>query len=111
MRRHKFNARKTTVDGITFDSLKEASRYQELKILERIGEISNLKLQPKYKLLPSFVDNEGDRIRGITYIADFEYIEDGKLITEDVKGFLTPAFKLKRKLFLHQYRDNILRIT
>lgn len=111
MRRHKFNARKTTVEGITFDSLKEASRYQELKILERASKISNLRLQPKYELLPSFIDNEDNKIRGITWKADFEYIEDGQLITEDVKGVWTEVFKLKRKLFLSQYRDNILRIT
>jgi hypothetical protein len=108
---HKYGAKKTTVDGITFDSKKEAIRYQELKLLEMAGTICELELQPRFTLQGAFKDNEGNHIRAITYKADFQYIEDGKIIVEDTKGFWTAAFKIKRKLFLFQYPDFLLRIT
>lgn len=92
VKRHKYGAKKTVVDGITFDSKKEAARYQELKLLEQAGEISNLELQPEYEVI-------------ITkkYKADFLYTEKGKTIVEDVKGFKTPEYITKRKFFRKQY--------
>ena len=104
MRYNKYSNRKTVVDGISFDSMKEARRYSELKLLERGGEIKDLKLQPKYTLLQSFVDNKGKRHRKVEYVADFYYVDsrNGETV-EDVKGMKTAIYKLKKKLFLSQY--------
>lgn len=109
MTRSKYNARKTVVDGIKFDSVKEAKRYRELMFMFKAGEIDNLKLQPKYRLIDKFKNGQGKTIRGINYIADFEYIKDGKVVIEDVKGYKTQTYKLKKKLFEHKY--NPLTIT
>ena len=99
---HKYNAIKIKIDGISFDSKKEANRYLELKTLERAGVISNLILQPKFLLQEGFV-RDGKKYRAIFYIADFEYIKDGKRIVEDVKGMKTDIYKLKKKMFLKKY--------
>lgn len=105
----KYHNKRCVVDGITFASKKEAARYTELKELERAGLISKLKLQPKFRLQEGFKYN-GKTERAIVYIGDFQYIENGRCIVEDVKGFETAVFKLKRKLFLYQNRDIELRI-
>ena len=102
---NKFNAKKTTVDGIRFDSKKEAARYCELKRLEQVGEIERLELQPKFELLPSFVYN-GARIRGIVYRADFSYYRDGVRIIEDVKGFETKEYLIKKKYLLYNIEQS-----
>lgn len=100
-RRYKFNAKKTELDGITFDSKAEAKRYSELKLLKRAGEIEALSLQPRFVLQEGYISGEGKRVRPITYIADFAYIDKktGKTIVEDVKGMRTSVYKLKKKLF------------
>ncbi len=106
----KYHNRKTTVNGVTFDSAAEARRYGELRLLERAGVIEGLKLQPKYELQPKF--KRGKRtIRAITYAADFAYTEDGKTVAEDVKGVKTEAFKLKAKLFEFRYPEIELRVV
>ena len=92
----KFGAKKTIVDGITFDSKWESERYGQLKAMERGGIVTDLELQVKYDI----VIND---IKICKYIADFVYKEespDGKIkeIVEDAKGFETPEFKLKKKL-------------
>lgn len=107
---HKYNAKKTTIDGHTFDSKAEAARYQELKLLQMAGEISGLELQPEFVLVDAFKDATGKRHRAIKYRADFRYTEGGKTIIEDVKGVKTRVFRLKQKLFLRRY-DYELRIT
>lgn len=89
----KYRAVKTEVDGIIFASKKEANRYCELKLLERAGEISNLKLQPEYLIIVN-----GQEV--CKYKADFSY-RDEKTVTqvvEDTKGFKTPVYRLKKKL-------------
>lgn len=98
----KYRNRKTVVDGITFDSAIEARRYSVLKMLSMAGDISDLRLQPSYNL-----EAHGAKI--CAYRADFEYRDciTGEAITEDVKGFETPEFKLKRKLFEAQYGRRI----
>lgn len=102
MRNNVIQARKTTVDGITFDSQKEAERYLELKRMEEEGVISDLKLQPEYNLLPKQVDATGRCLeRSLSYRADFSYIKDGETIVEDVKGFRFPEYIIKRKLMLY----------
>lgn len=97
----KYNNRKTK----GFDSAKEWRRNQELETLQRAGEISELKRQVPFVLMPSYkvadeTTKQGFRtIREIRYIADFTYrLKDGKKIIEDVKGMQTDVFKLKRKL-------------
>lgn len=101
---HKYNAKKTAVDGITFDSKKEATRYRELKALERVGKIDRLELQPRFVLMDGF-RYEGKAVRKIEYVADFLYrdLSTCELIVEDVKGVKTDVYKLKKKLFLKHY--------
>ena len=91
MKRNKFNAIKTVVDGITFDSKKEAARYVELKLLEKSGQISHLELQPQFNCVVN-----GKKI--CSYRADFAYFTEKTHIVEDVKGFVTPFFRLKKRL-------------
>ena len=105
--RSKYKAKKVIVDGITFDSKKEARRYQELKLLERAGVIKDLSLQPNFLLQDKF-KYKGKTERKIEYIADFQYyiIKDKKWVIEDVKGFKTDVYKLKKKLFLKKYGED-----
>lgn len=103
----KYRARKTEIDGIKFDSKKEGRRYEELKLLERAGEIKNLQLQPRFTLQENF-KYQGKTERKITYIADFMYEEKkGQVVVEDVKSEITktPLYRVKRKLFLKKYGD------
>jgi len=105
----KYNNTKTQVDMYVFDSAKEARRYKELALLERAGEIQNLELQPRFLLQEGFKKNN-KKWRKLEYVADFKYIENGKTIVEDVKGFETKEFKIKRKLFEYKYPDLELKI-
>ena len=102
----KYSNKKVLIDGITFDSMKEANRYRELKLLEKVGEISNLVLQPVYVLLNGF-EYKGEKIRAIKYIGDFEYIEvkTGNKVLEDTKGFKTKDYLIKVKLLKNKYPD------
>ena len=91
---------------VTFDSKREAKRYDELWLLAVHGKIEELTLQPKYELLPKF-KHEGVTHRPVTYVADFRYIQDGETIVEDVKGMLTDVYRIKKKLFLKRYGKDI----
>lgn len=107
---NKYNARKTIIDGIKFDSRKEAKRYVELKEMERKGLIRDLNLQVPFELIPSFtifVDGKIRKRRNIRYIADFVYFENDKEVVEDVKGRKTDVYKLKKKLFEYVYHMTI----
>ena len=106
-KKHKYNAKLVEFDGFKFASKKELKRYLELKQLERAGVISNLILQPKFLLQESFKRKENHR--AIFYIADFEYIENGKRVVEDVKGVKTDVYQLKKKLFLKKYPQVVFR--
>ena len=106
---NKYKNKKTQVDMYVFDSAKEAQRYRELKLLEKAGEISNLELQPRFLLQDSFKKN-GRTYRKVEYVADFQYVENGKTIVEDVKGIQTDVFKLKHKIFEKTYPNLELRI-
>ena len=101
----KYHSKKTTIDGITFDSKKEAQRYVELKMLEKAGAISQLVLQPRFELQESFKKN-GKTYRKIEYVADFMYRDNEQNVTivEDVKGVKTDVYKLKRKMFEKVYK-------
>ena len=95
--RSKYNAKPTVVDDIRFASMAEARRYGELKLLERAGKISNLKLQPKYPLV--FLAGPGREIVNVgTYVADFWYEGPQGSVIEDVKGVRTPLYRLKKKM-------------
>lgn len=96
----KYGSRKITRDGITFDSVKEYRRWCELSLLERAGTIQNLQRQVKFELIPSQRIDGKVVERPCTYIADFVYTEDGKLVVEDTKGFRTTDYIIKRKLLL-----------
>lgn len=98
----KYGAVKTSIDGINFDSGLEAARYRVLKMLERVKDISDLELQPKFELVGSY-KYKGKTVRAINYIADFKYKRDGKIIVEDVKGMRTQAYILKSKMFIKKY--------
>ncbi len=97
-RPRKYGNKPATVDGIRFDSRAEARRWQELKLLERAGEIAGLERQVRFS-----IDWNGSPIT--TYVADFVYIDcrTGARIVEDIKGVATPEFKLKAKLFEANY--------
>lgn len=93
----KYGAKPTSVDGYTFHSQGEARRYSELKLLERAGEITDLKCQhdPGSSCVFDIVV-KGQLI--CKYIADFTYVEKGSPVVEDFKGVVTPVYALKRKL-------------
>lgn len=102
----KYGNRKVVIDGILFDSIREARRYGELKLLEKGGYISDLRLQVPYELLPSQKNLEGKVIeRKMSYIADFVYFDKahGCEVVEDAKGVRTEVFRLKKKLMLYRY--------
>lgn len=107
---NKYGAKKITdpKTGFVFDSKKEYLRWCELRLLERAGKISDLKRQVKYVLIPAQREWSGCLIeREVSYIADFEYIQDGEKIVEDIKGYKRGGayqlFTIKRKLMLHKY--------
>ena len=102
---NKYRNQRVTVDGITFDSRKEATRYSELKLLERAGKITELQRQPSFVLIPKQV-RDGKLIeRQLVYKADFSYRDEetGRDVVEDVKGLRTKEYIIKRKLMLWEY--------
>ena len=99
----KYNNRKTVIDGITFDSKKEAQRWCDLLLLEKKGVICDLKRQVPFELQPAFY-HKGRKQRAVIYKADFTYIQNGELIIEDVKSKITrndKVYKLKKKRMLY----------
>lgn len=102
----KYHARKTTIDGIQFDSAKEAKRYVKLRDMEMAGEIQELRLQVPFEILPSF-ECDGVKYRGMKYIADFVYYRDGKQVVEDTKGWKTAEYRMKKKLMAYMNHINI----
>lgn len=103
---NKYNARKTTVCGHTFDSKREAEIYLDLLSRKQHGEILRIGLQPSYTLLEGFRDNEGKKQRAITYTADFFVTyADGRNEVIEVKGVKTRDYVLRKKLFLHMMRE------
>lgn len=126
----KYNSKKIIVDGITFDSKKEATRYKELRVLEKTGIISDLQRQVKFTLIPAqykpvettlSMSNKNNRVqkkklieRECAYYADFVYSRDNKAIVEDVKGYRKgqaySLFTIKRKLMLYIYGIHVIEI-
>lgn len=99
----KYHAKKIELDGITFDSKKEAKRYDELKALEKLKVIFNLRLQVPYVLI-----EKSQYGRCIKYYADFVYLKDGEVVVEDCKGMRTPVYRLKKRLMAEKYGIIIL---
>lgn len=101
---NKFAAERVTVNGITFDSKREAKRYGELLLLQRAGHIADLKLQVPITLMGRDGPLTGISGRILTYRADFTYLDvtTGKTIIEDSKGFPTKDYKLKRSILAAQ---------
>ena len=94
---NKYGAKKVTApDGQKFDSKKEYKHYVVLKLLERAGKISDLQRQVRFELIP-----KQDGETACHYVADFVYQKDGKRIVEDVKGYKTEVYKIKKKLMLY----------
>lgn len=98
----KYNSRKVKTPDGTFDSMKECNRWCELKLLQRAGKISNLQRQVKYTILPCQRDAVTGKVieRELTYVADFVYQRGSETVVEDVKGFKTQEYKVKKKLML-----------
>lgn len=98
---NKYRAKKTAIDGITFDSALEAKRWTTLRMLERIGEITDLQRQVEYILIPPLKGKYRNE-RKVVYRADFTYtdVSTGEKIVEDTKGMKTKDYILKRKLML-----------
>lgn len=103
----KYHAKKESRGALTFDSAKEARRYDELMLLLRAGEIRDLKLQQEYTLMEAFTTLDGNKVKAIRYRADFVYQEKTKdgwqLIVEDVKGYKTREYEMKKKLMADRY--------
>lgn len=106
----KYHNRKTIramPDGSTrtFDSAKEAMRYDDLILRLKAGTIRDLRLQPQFTLQESFVTADGKRVQAIRYVADFAYydLDRGADVVEDVKGVKTATYKMKRKMLMERY--------
>lgn len=82
----------------TFDSQREARRYDELVLLLKAGKISDLRLQQTFTLQEGYISAYGDAVRALTYKADFVYRKDGERVVEDAKGVRTETYKIKKKL-------------
>lgn len=104
----KFRNKKTVIDGLKFDSKKEANRWLVLKMLERSGEISNLQRQVPFILLEKEQGVNGETLRQMKYIADFVYNDkEGNRHVEDVKGVRTDVYKIKKRLMWHIHKINV----
>jgi hypothetical protein len=101
---NKYGNKKIVVDGHKFDSQKEARRYTELKLMERAGVIKDLELQPAFELIPT-IRTETETLYKVSYYADFRYTDTktGGVVVEDVKGYKTKEYILKKKMLLHKY--------
>lgn len=101
-RRAKYAAIRTTIDGVVFDSKREAHRYGHLRYLEKAGDIARLELQPVFPLFVApFARLDLAEIVGVgKYVADFRYLDQrtGEVIVEDVKGVRTATYKLKKRI-------------
>lgn len=113
----KYHSKTTVVNGIKFQSKKEANRWAELQLLERGGAIFDLCRQVRFELLPSQKDLKTGKVieRPVYYIADFMYKQkqpDGgiRTVVEDTKGFKTAEYILKRKMLLYMKGIQIVEI-
>jgi len=104
--RPKYRNRKTIVDGLVFDSKREANRWALLRIQQRDGVIFDLRRQVEYELVPKQVGE-----RPVKYVADFVYVtRAGTVVVEDVKGVKTRDYVIKRKLMLWRHGFRIVEV-
>lgn len=122
--RNKFGNKRVTVDGIRFDSKKEAKFYLFLRECEKKGEISDLQLQVPYELIPAIYEDQvihlktKDKVvtkcvqKAVHYVADFVYTETatGIQAVVDTKGYRTEAYKLKKKMMRAFKGINIIEV-
>lgn len=109
----KFGNRKIDTEDGVFDSKREYMRWCELKLLQRAGEISKLRRQIPFVLIPKQTDEKGKTLeRECKYIADFVYEEGGKTVVEDVKSVATktPEYRIKKKLLLERFGIRIVEV-
>ena len=110
---NKYRNKQIIIDGEKFDSMKEYKRWCELKLMQRTGMIKNLERQVKYVLIPAQYDHGKCLERECSYFADFTYIQNGKLVVEDVKGYRDPnsagyaKFVIKRKMMLYIHKIRV----
>ncbi|TCM62326.1 uncharacterized protein DUF1064 [Acinetobacter calcoaceticus] len=113
-KRSKFNNKKAVLNGTTFDSRKEARRFQELQILEHAGEIRELQTQYAFVLAePVKFKNEPRRKPALRYFADFVYIKDGCQVVEDVKSVATrtkDTYRIKKHLMMSVHGVEIVEV-
>jgi hypothetical protein len=111
-KRSKYGNHKVVVDGLKFDSKKEAARWQQLQMLEKAGKIERLERQKSFGLAPAVILS-GKRKPALKYCADFVYYENGRLVVEDVKSEITrkePVYRIKRHLMQSVNRIEIREI-
>lgn len=122
--RNKYGNKKIEINGIVYDSAKEARRHQELLLLERAGAIQNLDRQVGFELIPAQYEyyarygKTGKRLKdgkrcieqSVVYKADFVYYENGEKVVEDTKGIRTTDYIIKRKLMLYVHNVRIKEI-
>lgn len=122
--RRKYGNKKIKVGSLVFDSKKEYRRWRELGLLERAGEITNIRRQVEYLLIPEQrAQSTETYIRGpkkglckpgellerkVVYIADFVYEKAGETVVEDCKGMRTKEYIIKRKLMLYKHGIRIV---
>lgn len=103
----KYHNKKTVLDGMEFDSMKEAHRWCELRYMERAGLIYDLRRQVPFVVIPTQRDEITGKMleKEARYIADFTYRDKktGRITVEDTKGKKTPEYVLKRKLMLYRH--------
>ena len=101
---NKFHAKKVFVDNMVFDSKKEYRRWLDLNLLQKAGMISDLRRQVRFALCDTPYGEDGKALfRGVSYVADFVYVENGVTVVEDCKGFRTDAYQIKKKWFFDKY--------
>lgn len=118
----RYNHTKVEVDGLKFDSKKEYERYLFLKKEVELGNITELRTQVKYELIPKVTEEYVEHLKTkdkiktrtlqqpITWTADFVYVKDGEEVVEDVKAskaLLSDRFVIKEKLFFWKFRKRI----
>jgi Protein of unknown function (DUF1064) len=104
----KYNAKKVVIDGIKFDSKIESKYYEYLKDEKSKGNIIDFEIQPKFLLQEAF-EKHGEKVRKIEYKADFKvFLPDGTYQIIDIKGMMTPVFKLKEKIFKKKFDHKLI---
>ena len=127
MTRSKYGNRKCQYNGIEFDSKHEMERYKDLYLLQKAGEIKNLRTQVAFMLIPEQREtshelykagpHKGEKKPGkllerkCEYVADFVYItKDGNYVVEDAKGVRTKEYMIKRKLMLYMHHIRVVEV-